>query len=69
MVEEKRRDKRIKEDFGILCKIYERTELEGNLSRIVDIGKYGLCFIADNELGPHYILEINFRVPRILKKR
>lgn len=69
MVEEKRRDKRVKEDFGILCKIYERTELEGNLSKIVDIGRYGLCFIADSELGPQYILGINFRVPPDFKEK
>lgn len=69
MVEEKRRDKRVKENFGILCKIYERTELEGNLSKIVDVSKYGLCFIADSELDRNHILEIILRVPPTFKEK
>lgn len=69
MAQEKRKDKRIKGNFGILSKIYREIELEGHLSKISDISKSGLSFLTDTPLMNNDILQITFRIPPDFKQR
>ena len=68
-MQEKRKEQRVKKDFGILCRIYERTELDGDMSKIIDISKSGLCFLTSNQLSPYHLLELNFRMPPDFKEK
>ena len=63
MAQEKRRDKRVREDFSILCRMYTRNEMEGDVSRILDISKSGLCFLGETQFRKNDIMQIMLRVP------
>ena len=69
MPQEKRKDKRVKEDFSILCKIFRKTTISGNVSRIIDISLSGMAFVTDNPLTQDDILEIIFRIPPSFKEK
>lgn len=69
MAEEKRKDKRIQEDFGVLFKAFQQIELEGIVSHITDISKSGLSFLIDNKLVKNDILQLTFRVPPDFKEK
>ena len=68
-MQEKRKDQRVKKDFIILCRIYERTDLEVDLSKIVDISKSGLCFLTGAPITPQHLLELTFRFPPDFKEK
>ena len=63
MTDEKRKEKRVKQDFSILCRIYERTELESDVSKIFDISKSGVCFFTDTPCEKNNIVQLIFRIP------
>ncbi len=67
MGKEKRRAKRVKENFSIICKVYSKTELGGELLRLIDMSTTGLSFTAEDELSKNDILQLAFRVPPDLK--
>ncbi|MFH1360515.1 MAG: PilZ domain-containing protein [Candidatus Omnitrophota bacterium] len=69
MGEERRQEKRIRENFGLICKVFSKTELEADLSKIVDFSQKGLCFIGDDQIGQEDILQLMFRVPPDFKKK
>lgn len=69
MPEEKRKDRRVKEDFGVLFKTFQKAELEGIVSHITDISKSGLSFFSDNELTKNDILQLTFRIPPDFKDK
>ena len=69
MSQEKRKDKRIKEDFSILCKTFRKTTLDGHVSRIIDISKSGMAFFTDNQLLKDDVLQIIFRLPPDFKEK
>ena len=68
-MQEKRKDQRIKDNFIILCRIYERTDLEVDLSKIVDISKSGLCFLTSASITSQHLLELTFRFPPDFKEK
>jgi len=63
MVEEKRKDKRVKENFSILCKVFRKIELEGNVSKIIDISKHGVAFQTDAPFLKDDVVQMIFRIP------
>lgn len=63
MVQEKRKSKRVKEDFSILCKTYRKIELEGTVSKILDISLSGLAFLTNTRFLKGDLLQIIFRIP------
>ena len=69
MAQEKRKDKRVKEDFSILFKIFRKTELDGNVSRLIDISKSGASFVTDTQLTKNDILHLIFRIPPDFKNK
>lgn len=69
MAQEKRKEKRIEENFGVLFKAYQPIELEGNVSRIMDISKSGLAFLTDTKLDKNDILQLIFRIPPNFKEK
>ena len=69
MAEEKRKDKRVKEDFSILCKIFRKIELEGNVSKIIDISRHGVAFQTDTPFLKDDIAQIIFRIPPDFQKK
>lgn len=69
MAQEKRKDQRVKEDFSILCKIFRKTELDGNVSRLIDISKSGASFSTDTQLTKSDILHLIFRIPPDFKEK
>ena len=69
MFEEKRRSKRVKENFSILCRVFQRIELDVSVSRLVDISQGGMCFLFDNPVSPGDLLQISFRIPPTSKEK
>ena len=69
MTQEKRKDKRIKENFSVLCRIFRKITLDGQVSRIVDISKSGMAFIVDTRLTKDDILQIALRIPPQFKEK
>jgi len=67
--EERRRDKRVKEDFSVLCKVFRTVELVANISRIIDISRRGVCFLTDHPLAKDDIVQMIFRIPPDFKER
>ncbi len=69
MGQEKRQSARIKGDFGILCKIYKKIDLESTLSHIYDISGRGVSFMLDSPLEKDNLLQMTFRIPPDFKER
>ena len=69
MALERRQDRRVKEDFSILCRIYEKKPIDPNVSRIIDISRRGVCFLLDNRLAKNNILQMIFRLPPDFKEK
>ena len=69
MAQEKRKSQRVKEDFSILCKIFRKTELEGTVSKIIDISKSGVAFFTNNPLSKNDLLQMTFRTPPDFKEK
>lgn len=70
MPDEKRKSQRIKENFSILCsKIYREIELEGNLSKVIDISTHGLSFTTAFQLLKGDILQIIIRIPPAFQEK
>lgn len=63
MVQEKRKEKRIKEDFSILCRVFRKIALDGQISRIINLSKSGMAFLTDYKLTKNDILQIALRLP------
>jgi hypothetical protein len=63
MTEERRKDKRVKEDFSILCKIFRKIELEGSVSKIIDISKTGIAFQTNTPVAKNDIVQMILRIP------
>ena len=69
MADEKRKSKRVRDNFSILCRIFRKTELEGNVSRIIDISKHGVAFYTNNAIKRDDILQMTFRTPPDFKEK
>jgi len=69
MFKEKRQTKRIKEDFNIFCRVFRRVEFDASVSQIVDIGKGGICFQADNPITPGDLILMILRMPPTCKEK
>ena len=63
MSEEKRKAKRVKEDFSILCRVFRKIELEGSVLKIIDISQGGIAFWTDTPFAQNDVLQIMFRIP------
>ncbi len=69
VVQEKRKDKRVKEDFSILCRIFRKIQTDVSVSRIMDISKSGISFLTDNQMTKNDILQMIFRIPPDFKEK
>ena len=68
-MQEKRKYKRIKANFGILCKEFRRIDLDTEISRILDISKGGVSFLANHQLLEGDILQMILRIPPHFKEK
>ena len=67
--QEKRKDKRVRKEFGLLYKAYREIKVEQNLSHIIDISKSGLSFLTPQEFLRNDILQMIFRLPPDFKEK
>jgi len=68
-MEERRKNKRVREDFSILCKIYRKLGLEVEMSKIIDVSKSGVSFLTNIPMSERDILQMVFRIPPSFKER
>jgi hypothetical protein len=69
MLQERRKNRRVKEDFSILCKIYRKVELEVDMSKIIDVSLSGVSFLSNIPMTSNDILQMVFRIPPAFKER
>ncbi len=68
MEDDRREDIRIDASFNFGYRVYERTDIAGDISQIRNISVGGAQIVTNHELNSDNILELSFRTPRSQNK-
>lgn len=68
-MEEKRQSKRAYGHFNVCYRLFRKTEIVTDITRIKNISLGGTCIITTHQLGTGDILEISARMPPEFQKR